>query len=96
MAQNTTSDLSADDSIDPAADADRRGTGEPCETKRQLLDAYQVATEAFARAVTVLNDWAGTSSRDEYERLRAAVDEARLKSEAARLMLEGHVASHGC
>lgn len=78
------------------AEHSAESTAEPCEAKRRLLDDYQAATEAFSRGLTVLNDRIGTSSRDEYDRLRRAVDDARLKSEEARLVLERHVADHAC
>jgi hypothetical protein len=65
----------------------------PCDHKRQLLDAYRAATTAFSSRLPLLNDRMGTSSRDEYERLRRQVDEARVSSEQARLALERHVPS---
>jgi hypothetical protein len=37
----------------------------------------------------------GTSLRPEYERLSRASDDARVKSEQARLALEQHIAAHG-
>ena len=69
---------------------------EPCEAKRTLLQKYDAATAAFAAAVSLLNEKIGTSSREEYEELRRAVDAARVKSEQGRLALEAHVAQHGC
>jgi hypothetical protein len=67
-----------------------------CEEKERLLAAYQTATEAFAASVTDLQRTMGTSSLTEYQRLQRVADDARLKSERARLALESHSASHGC
>ncbi len=38
----------------------------------------------------------GTSRKDEYVRLERASNEARVKSEQARLALEQHIAAHHC
>ena len=45
----------------------------------------------YADAVTVLTRKMGTSAKAHYERLAHAADEARVKSEQARLALEQHV-----
>ena len=71
-------------------------SGEACDEKRRLLDAYRSATAEFSNQLTTLNARMGVSSRDEYESLRRTVDSARVKSEQPRLTLEDHVAHHGC
>jgi hypothetical protein len=38
----------------------------------------------------------GTSAKEEYDRLQRATDEARVKSEQARIALEQHTAAHRC
>jgi hypothetical protein len=67
-----------------------------CTHKEQLAQEYKTTTTRFAEAVAQLQRQIGTSSRSEYERLQRASDEARVKSEQARLALEHHVATHGC
>lgn len=67
-----------------------------CEQKQRLAHEYEAATAKFAEAVGHLQRNIGTSTRPEYERLQRASDEARLKSEQARLALEQHIAAHGC
>jgi hypothetical protein len=67
-----------------------------CTHKEQLAQAYKATTARFAEAVAQLQRQIGTSSRSEYERLQRASDEARVKSEQARLALEQHVITHGC
>ena len=57
---------------------------------------YDSETTKFAAAVSELHQKMGTSPKSAYERLSRAADEARVKSEQARLALEQHVAAHGC
>jgi hypothetical protein len=67
-----------------------------CEEKTGLLSEYETAAKKFSEAVTDLQHKMGTSTKSEYERLNRAADEARLKSEQARLALEQHIAAHNC
>ena len=67
-----------------------------CEQKARLVAEYHAATNAFAASVAEFQQKMGTSPKADYDRLQRASDEARLKSEQARLDLEQHVAAHGC
>ena len=67
-----------------------------CEEKERLAQEYAAATEKFAEMVVQIQQKIGTSTRTEYERLRRVADEARVKSEHARLALEQHMAAHNC
>jgi hypothetical protein len=67
-----------------------------CEEKARLLKEYNVATLGFSETVKELHQRIGTSPKDEYKRLAQISDEARVKSEQARLALEQHIASHSC
>jgi hypothetical protein len=67
-----------------------------CEEKFRLLKEYDEAMHVFASAVMELRKQAGTSSKEEYEQLRNASDEARIKAERARQKLNRHVETHGC
>jgi hypothetical protein len=67
-----------------------------CEEKERLLAAYRIATQSFAAAVADLHAKTGTSLLVEYQQLQRLTDEARLKSEQARLAFEQHVTSHRC
>jgi hypothetical protein len=58
---------------------------ERCEQKRRLLAEYDSITSAFSACVSNLDRQIGTSSREAYEQLRHFVDEARVRSEQARL-----------
>jgi hypothetical protein len=67
-----------------------------CEEKTRLLTEYKAATSAFSEAVKELHGKIGTSPKEEYQRLERIANEARVKSEQARLTLEQHSASHHC
>ena len=67
-----------------------------CAEKQRLLNAYEAATADFSSQLTTLNRGIGTTSKERYEHLRRAVDEARVRSEQARLALERHVGEHAC
>lgn len=60
------------------------------------MSEYPEATERFSAAVTHLQHKMGISSLTDYQRLQRIADEARLKSEQARLALEGQIATHQC
>ena len=67
-----------------------------CEEKARLAAEYEAATGKFAVAVAELRHKIGTSPKEEYERMDRAANEARVKSEQARLALEEHIAAHRC
>jgi hypothetical protein len=57
---------------------------------------YDATTARFSEAVNELRRKIGTSPKEDYERLDRAANEARVKSEQARLALEQHIAAHRC
>jgi len=67
-----------------------------CEEKQRLGSEYEAATKKFSKAVSDLQQKMGVSSKAEYDRLARAADEARVKSEQARLALEQHIGDHRC
>ncbi len=67
-----------------------------CEEKMRLAMIYDTATAKFSEAVTELQQKIGVSPKQEYERLDRAANEARVRSEQARLALEQHIAAHEC
>lgn len=67
-----------------------------CEEKIRLAKVYDTATANFSEAVAELHRRMGTSPKDEYDRIKGASEEARLRSEQARLALERHTAAHHC
>ena len=67
-----------------------------CEEKSRLAIEYEASIMKFSDAVTELRKKTGTSAKEEYQRLDRAANEARVKSEQARLALEQHIAAHRC
>ena len=67
-----------------------------CKKKGRLTLEYQEATAKFSQSVTNLHEKMGTSSQEEYERLKRITEEWRVHSEEARLALERHVVAHNC
>jgi hypothetical protein len=57
---------------------------------------YEAATSSFSGAVKELRRKIGTSPKEEYKRLERISNEARVKSEQARLALEQHIVAHRC
>ena len=74
----------------------RQGNQMSCDEKVRLAAIYEAATAKFAEAVTELQQKIGTSAKQEYERLDRTANEARVKSEQARLALEQHIVAHRC
>jgi hypothetical protein len=67
-----------------------------CEEKARLMSEYDAATTKFSAAVAELRRRMGTVQKTQYEHLDRAANEARVKSEQARLAAEQHIAAHGC
>jgi len=67
-----------------------------CEEKNRLAMEYDAAMSKFSEAVRELRRMMGTSPKEEYDRLDRASNEARMRSEQARLALEQHIAAHLC
>ena len=67
-----------------------------CELKIRLASEYEAATAEFSRTVGELRRKIGTSTKEEYEQLSRLANDARRKSEQARLALEQHTAEHRC
>jgi hypothetical protein len=67
-----------------------------CGKKTELLSEYDTATQAYVAAVNELRAKISISSKAVYERLYAAAEEARSKSENARKLLLKHRREHNC
>jgi hypothetical protein len=67
-----------------------------CEERSRLLQAYNDATREFSDRVSALNARIGVTPKHEYDLLERASEDARLKSEQARIAYERHAADHGC
>jgi hypothetical protein len=67
-----------------------------CETKTQLLVAYQSASEAHAKSVFELTKSIGKINCIEHEKLSLATERARLAAGQARNELDAHMSEHRC
>jgi hypothetical protein len=67
-----------------------------CETKTELLVAYQKASFAYSQGVAELARYAGTIPRVEYEKLRLSAERARRLCSEARDALQVHTLEHNC
>jgi len=73
-----------------------QGEETECREKPRLMAEYENSTARFLEAVQELHRKMGTSPKEVYERLDRAANEARLRSEYARLSLEEHIATDRC
>ncbi len=64
--------------------------------KARLTIEYEAATAVFCEAVTEVKRNIGTSTKEKYDRIGRIANDARVKSEQARLALEQHIAEHRC
>jgi len=67
-----------------------------CEQKGNLLGTYERAVREYHEKLGELHSKAATVNKSDYERLRTAVERARLTSEKVRFDLEKHVRRHRC
>lgn len=67
-----------------------------CEKKAALMGKYQKTTRHYSDAVSELKRRIGTSSKDEFQKLKDATEEARKSSFQAMRDLENHIADHTC
>jgi hypothetical protein len=67
-----------------------------CEEKFRLTAQYDAATVKFSEAVSELRLRMGTSNKEDYTRLSQVANDARVKSDQARLALEQHIFRHRC
>ena len=67
-----------------------------CEEKGRLINTYAKASADLAEAVGSLKKKEGVCSKDEYEVLCRASEDAHVRNEQARLAFERHCQDHKC
>jgi hypothetical protein len=67
-----------------------------CLDKQRLMLEYDTATTRFTQAVREYRFALGTPAREQYELLKAVVEEARKACDLARCRLEAHDREHRC
>jgi hypothetical protein len=68
----------------------------PCEKRARLLTFYRSTVSIYSASVNDLTLMRSMITLQEYSRLSAAVEKARMASETARLALDRHMEEHGC
>ena len=67
-----------------------------CDERQRLRALYNTAAEHYTACVNEVNRVRGKTTKQEYDRARALVDEARIARDTARQSLEQHKEQHGC
>jgi hypothetical protein len=68
-----------------------------CKQQLALTEAWSSANDELSTAIRAMTgDSIGKMSKADYMALRATAENARLKSENARTMLDLHRKEHGC
>jgi hypothetical protein len=67
-----------------------------CEEKERLRSLYNASLGAYTAVVNELIGMRGKTTREEYDRVRRFLTEARNARDAARRALEQHKQEHGC
>jgi DNA-binding response OmpR family regulator len=67
-----------------------------CEIKRQLAEQFAIAARLYADSVALAPRDGDRITREKYDRLRAAAEEARWRAERVGVLFGKHVASHQC
>lgn len=67
-----------------------------CNEKARLLDEYTESVRLYEVAVRALSEARPQAILKDYLRMKEYSEQARKKTELARLVLEKHVSEHGC
>ena len=67
-----------------------------CEEKERLINAYAKASAELSDSVAALRKQEGTSTKEEYETLCRASEDAHMRNEQAKLAFERHAQDHKC
>lgn len=67
-----------------------------CPVKERLIREYNDATKMYSQVLNELRTRMGTSSKSQYQQMLRKSEEAREKSEQARLAVQQHVSEHRC
>jgi RNase P subunit RPR2 len=67
-----------------------------CNRHEELFDAYQKQVTLYTVAIEALKLVMARTDKQDHQRHHEYVEQARTRSEQARLNLELHIAEHGC
>jgi len=71
-------------------------TNTECEEKERLINVYAKASSELSESVGSLRKSEGTSTKEEYDALCRASEDAHMRNEQARLAFERHQQDHKC
>ena len=67
-----------------------------CEEKERLINVYAKASAELADAVAALRKEEGISTKEQYDTLCRASEDAHMRNEQAKLSFERHSQDHKC
>lgn len=67
-----------------------------CDEKERLINAYANASAELSDSVAALRKQEGTSTKEEYDTLCRASEDAHMRNEQAKLSFERHCQDHKC
>jgi len=67
-----------------------------CEEKERLISDYAKASAELRDSIEALKKKEGTCTKEEYDALSRAAEDAHLRNEQARLAFERHKQDHKC
>ncbi len=67
-----------------------------CDEKERLISVYAKSSAELTHCIETLKSKEGTSTRQEYDALSRAVEDAHMANEQARLAFERHTQDHKC
>ena len=67
-----------------------------CEEKERLINAYAKASAELSDSVAALRKHEGTSTKEEYDTLCRASEDAYMRNEQAKISFERHCQDHKC
>jgi hypothetical protein len=77
-------------------DVAAKPTPVPCQEKARLLEEFRESLRLYGLTVSALTSARPSATKMEYEGLKGSSDQARRRSEEARLALDRHIKEHGC
>ena len=67
-----------------------------CEEKERLINTYAKTSAELTESIEALKKKEGISTKDEYDALCRASEDAHMRNEQARLAYERHSQDHDC
>ena len=69
---------------------------DPCQKRTELLLAYSSAVTTYSKLLMELHEQIGILPAVEYAYLTRYAEDSRVAADSAKVILEHHIAVHGC